>query len=144
MNFISYPLVLTPLVQQVRSCMSILEFNVYVGIWCWKQDFRIKFIKHLMRKHEARHKSSNEVNMTPRCPRTNPWRWKTPRTWTKCWILRDKELYPNHRETDVKGLHAEGRNFYKTQEVPSTKEATKWAEMGPGRPAHFEAHSCPL
>jgi hypothetical protein len=32
MNFISYPLVLTRLVQHVRSCMSVLEFNVYAGI----------------------------------------------------------------------------------------------------------------
>jgi hypothetical protein len=31
MNFISYPLVLTPFVQQVRLCMSVLEFSVYVG-----------------------------------------------------------------------------------------------------------------
>jgi hypothetical protein len=32
MNFVSYPLVLTPLVQQVRLCMSVLEFSVYEGI----------------------------------------------------------------------------------------------------------------
>jgi hypothetical protein len=31
MNFISYSLVLTPLAQQVRLCMSVLEFSVYVG-----------------------------------------------------------------------------------------------------------------
>jgi hypothetical protein len=31
MTFISYQLVLTPLVQQVCSCMSILEFSVYAG-----------------------------------------------------------------------------------------------------------------
>jgi hypothetical protein len=31
MNFISYPLVLIPLVQQVRLCMSVLEFSVYAG-----------------------------------------------------------------------------------------------------------------
>jgi hypothetical protein len=30
-TFISYPLVLTPLVWQVRSCMSVLEFSVYAG-----------------------------------------------------------------------------------------------------------------
>jgi hypothetical protein len=32
---------------------------------------------------EARYKSSIEVNMTPRSPRTNPWRRKTPRTRTE-------------------------------------------------------------
>jgi hypothetical protein len=31
MSFISYPLVLTPSVQQVRLCMSVLEFSVYAG-----------------------------------------------------------------------------------------------------------------
>jgi hypothetical protein len=31
MSFISYPLVLTPLVYQVHSCMSVLEFSVYAG-----------------------------------------------------------------------------------------------------------------
>jgi hypothetical protein len=31
MTFISYPLVLTPLVYQVHSCMSVLEFSVYAG-----------------------------------------------------------------------------------------------------------------
>jgi hypothetical protein len=31
MGFISYPLVLPPLKQQVHSCMSIWEFSVYVG-----------------------------------------------------------------------------------------------------------------
>jgi hypothetical protein len=30
-SFILYPLVLTPLVQQVHSCMSVLEFSVYAG-----------------------------------------------------------------------------------------------------------------
>jgi hypothetical protein len=30
-TFISYPLVLTPLVYQVHSCMSVLVFNVYAG-----------------------------------------------------------------------------------------------------------------
>jgi hypothetical protein len=29
MNSISYPLVLPPLVQQVSSCMLVLEFSVY-------------------------------------------------------------------------------------------------------------------
>jgi hypothetical protein len=31
MSFISYPLVLTPLIYQVHSCMSVLEFSVYPG-----------------------------------------------------------------------------------------------------------------
>jgi hypothetical protein len=30
-TFIPYPLVLTPLVQQVHLCMSVLEFSAYAG-----------------------------------------------------------------------------------------------------------------
>jgi hypothetical protein len=33
MSFILYPLVLTPLVQQVHLCMSVLEFSVYAGFY---------------------------------------------------------------------------------------------------------------
>jgi hypothetical protein len=32
MSFILYPLVLTPLIYQVHSCMSVLEFSVYAGL----------------------------------------------------------------------------------------------------------------
>jgi hypothetical protein len=32
MTFVSYPLVLTPLVEQVHLCMSVLEFSVYAGL----------------------------------------------------------------------------------------------------------------
>jgi hypothetical protein len=53
----------------------------------------------------------------------------------KCLILRDKELHLNRGEIDVKGPHAEGRILLKTREASSTKEATKWVEMGPGRSA---------
>jgi hypothetical protein len=52
----------------------------------------------------------------------------------KCWILRDKELYPNRVETNVKGPQVEGRTFWKTREAMSTKQVMRWAEMGPGQP----------
>jgi hypothetical protein len=31
MTFVSYPLVLTPMVKQVHLCMSVSEFSVYAG-----------------------------------------------------------------------------------------------------------------
>jgi hypothetical protein len=37
----------------------------------------------LWEDHEARHKSTLEVNMTTNDPRTPTWRHKTPRTWTE-------------------------------------------------------------
>jgi hypothetical protein len=30
-SFIPYPLLLTPMVEQVHVCMSVLEFSVYAG-----------------------------------------------------------------------------------------------------------------
>jgi hypothetical protein len=71
-SYILYPLVLTPLVYQVHSCMSVLEFSVYAGFWRWKQDFRDNFIKHLVQDLEAPYKSCNEANLTPRSPGTKP------------------------------------------------------------------------
>jgi hypothetical protein len=47
--------------------------------------------------------------------------------------LHDKELYPNHGQTDAKGPHADEENFQKTREASPTKEATKWVRMGLGR-----------
>jgi hypothetical protein len=49
--------------------------------------------------------------------------------------LHNKELYPNRGETDAKDPHAKEGNFQKTREVSPTKEATRWARMGPDRPA---------
>jgi hypothetical protein len=58
---------------------------------------------------EARYKSSNEVNMTPRSPRTKPEKMENSRTQSEnCRILRDKELHLIRRETDDKGPHAVG------------------------------------
>jgi hypothetical protein len=37
----------------------------------------------LLEGHEDRYKSRHKVNMTPRGPRTNLWRQKTPTTWTQ-------------------------------------------------------------
>jgi hypothetical protein len=61
---------------------------------------------------EARYKSSNEVNMTPRSPRTKPEKMETSEDPVRnCQILLDKELHLNRRETDVKGPHAVGGIF---------------------------------
>jgi hypothetical protein len=63
----------------------------------------------LWEDHGARHKSTLEMNMTPNDARTTMWRHKTPGTWTEdAEALRDKELYLNRVEDNVKGPHAEG------------------------------------
>jgi hypothetical protein len=50
-------------------------------------------------------------------------------------MLRDKELHPIRRETDDKGPHVEGEGSRRLGNWHQAKEATGWAEMGPGRPA---------
>jgi hypothetical protein len=53
--------------------MSVLEFSVYAEFWRRKQDFRDKFIKHLVtRPFEAPYKSCNEAKLTPRSLGTKP------------------------------------------------------------------------
>jgi hypothetical protein len=104
MNFISYPLVLTPLVQQVRLCMSVLEFNVYAGIYRWKKDFRVKFIKHLVTRPRSPVQVQQWSEHDSKKPKDQPVKTgnsKDPNR--KCWILRGKELHLNRGETDVKG-----------------------------------------
>jgi hypothetical protein len=54
---------------------------------------------------EARYKSSNEVNMTPRSSGTKPEKMTNSEDLA---IMRDKELHPTRRETDDKGPQAEG------------------------------------
>jgi hypothetical protein len=58
----------------------------------------------------------------------------------KVQILQDKELCPIRRETDDKGLHAEGGRIQEAREPTSRKggrrlglDGPRWA--GPGRPA---------
>jgi hypothetical protein len=47
--------------------------------------------------------------------------------------LRDKKLHPIRRETDDKGPHAEGERSRRLGNRHRAKEATGWAEVGPGR-----------
>jgi hypothetical protein len=49
--------------------------------------------------------------------------------------LQDKELCPIQRETDDKGLHAEGEASRRLGNRHHAKEAAGWAWMGPGRPS---------
>jgi hypothetical protein len=76
MNFISYPLVLTPWYKKfVCTCRfwSLLfmhDFSVE------SKTSGISSLSTSWQDLEARYKSSNEVNMTPRSPRTKPEKMK--------------------------------------------------------------------
>jgi hypothetical protein len=49
-----------------------LEFNFMQEFSIESKTFGISSSSTLEEDHEARQESSNEVNMTPRSPRTNP------------------------------------------------------------------------
>jgi hypothetical protein len=50
----------------------------------------------------------------------------------RCWTLRDKELYLNHGEDDVKGPHAEGSKSTIDREVLGSETGPNRAETGLG------------
>jgi hypothetical protein len=97
----------------------------------------------LWQDHEARHKSSNEVNMTPRSSRTKLWRQKTPRTWTEnveaCTIRSTiqtvEKLTP--RTHMQKGERSRRHEKHHRRRRP--RSGSKWAQAG--RPNPFWHHS---
>jgi hypothetical protein len=61
----------------------------------------------------------------------------------RCWTLRDKELYLNHGEDDVKGPHAEGSKSTIDREVLGSETGPNRAETGLGwwaRPVSGSVH----
>jgi hypothetical protein len=58
-------MVLTPRRYQVHSCMSTLEFTIYVGTNVKEETFEISSLSTLREDHEASHKSRHMMNMTP-------------------------------------------------------------------------------
>jgi hypothetical protein len=117
--------------------MSVLEFSVYAGIWHRKQDFRDKFIKHLV---------------------TRPWspvqvmQWskldsKKPRDQTR---KDDKLRGPTQKSAESCGTRSyvqlgeklttmahmqKGEGSRRLGNQRRAKEARNWAGMGPGRSA---------
>jgi hypothetical protein len=97
------------------------------------QDFRIKLIKHLVRrlwspiqvKQWSEHDSKKPNDQTVKEQNSKD-------LYKKCWSLRDKEPYPNRGATDANDSQAEEGKFQKTREASLTKEGMRWARMGPG------------
>jgi hypothetical protein len=109
MSFISYTLVLTPWYNKFVCACRFWSLVFMQDFSDESKTFGISSLSTSWQDLEARFKSSNEVNMTPRSPRTRPEKMKNSRDPDrKCRILRDKELHLNRRETSVKGPHAAG------------------------------------
>jgi hypothetical protein len=130
--------------------MLVLEFDVLQEFSIESKTSGWSSSSTLWEDLEARYKSSNEVNMTPRSPRNNPWRRKTPRTWTEnaesCGTrssiqTMEKLMSRAHMQ---KGEHS--RRFGKHHPWRRPRSGSKWAQACQPRlvgPAHFVAHSCP-
>jgi hypothetical protein len=119
--------------------MLVLEFDIYAGIERWKQDFRVKFNKHLMTRPWSPVQVKQWSEHDSKKPKDQPVKTKNSKDLNrKCWILRDKELHLNRGETDVKGPHAEGstsskhRNHYRGRRP---RDGLEWAQTG--RPSPF-------
>jgi hypothetical protein len=116
--------------------VSVLEFSVHAGNYRWKQDLWVKFIKHSWQDLEARYKSSNEVNMTPRSTRTKPEKMEIQRTQTENVESCETRRFIYTAEKLTSRAHMQlGQYSRRLGKQHKAKEAAGWAEVGPGRPA---------
>jgi hypothetical protein len=97
------------------------------------QDFRVKFIKNVVRRSWSQiSKPAQELQVAQGPNREGR---NSKDLDIKGWSLHDKEPYPKRRETNAKGPHAEGWRFQKTWEASLTKEAANRVGVGLGRSA---------
>jgi hypothetical protein len=144
-SFILYPLVLTPLVYQVHSCMSVLEFSVYAGFWRWKQDFRDKFIKHLVTRPWSLVQIMQWSKLDSKKPRDQtreddklrgPIQKSVEPCGTRSYVQLGEKLTTRDHMQKGEGSRRLGNQRH-------AKEAGNWAGVGPGQPAHSRAQSPP-
>jgi hypothetical protein len=85
---------------------------------------------------EARYKSSNEVNMTPRSPRTKPEKMENSEDPVrKLPNLAGQGASSNPKRNWRQGPTQLGEDFRRLEKQHRAKEDAGCAEVGPGRPA---------
>jgi hypothetical protein len=117
--------------------MSVLEFSVYAGFWRWKQDFRDKFIKHLVTRpwspvqvmqwsklDSKKHRDQTREDEKLRGPTQESARSCGTRTYVQ---LREK--------LTTRADMQKGEESRRLGNWCRAKEAGKWARVGPGRSA---------
>ena len=108
-DLISKLTILTLIIYQVCTRMWYLKFIIYAGIKHLNEDFRVKFIKHLVTRPWSPAQVKQWSEHDSKKPKDQPVKTENSKHLNrKCWILRDKELHLNRGETDVKGPHAVG------------------------------------
>jgi hypothetical protein len=126
--------------------MSILEFSVYAGFWHWKQDFRDKFIKHLVTRPWSPIQVMQWSKLDSKKPRDQA------REDYKLWEPTQKSAescgtrsYVQLKEKLTTRAHIQkGEGSRRLGNRQRAKEAGNWAGMGPvrlaqaGRPGPFQ------
>jgi hypothetical protein len=134
-SFILYPLVLTPLVYQVHSCMSVLEFSVYAGFWRRKQDFWDKFIKHLVTRPWSPVQVMQWSKLDSKKPRDQtreddklrgPIQKSAKSCRTRSYVQLEEKLMTRAHMQKGEGSRRLGNRRH-------AKETGDWAGVGPGR-----------
>jgi hypothetical protein len=117
--------------------MSVLEFSVYAGFWHWKQDFRDKFIKHLVTRSWSPVQVMQWSKLDSKKPRDQtreddklrgPTQKSAESCGTRSYIqLGEKLTTWSHMQ--------KGEGSRRLGNRRGAKEAGNWAGMGPGRSA---------
>jgi hypothetical protein len=117
--------------------MSVLEFSVYAGFWRWKQDFRDKFIKHLVTRLWSPVQVMQWSKLDSKKPKDqtredDKFRGPTQKSAESC----GTRSYVQLREKLMKWAHMQkGEGSRRHGNQRRAKEAGNWAGMGPGRSA---------
>jgi hypothetical protein len=119
--------------------MWFLKYVVYVGFKHLNDDFRVKFMKHFVRRSwsltQVKTRSEHDSKW-PEDRSMTPWNSKDPNG--RCESLSAKYPYQNREENGVKDQHAVRQRVKKTQEASGRKKGPNRAEKGLGRSAHAD------
>jgi hypothetical protein len=117
--------------------MSDLEFSVYAGFWRRKQDFRDKFIKHLVTRPWSPVQVMQLSKLDSNKPRDQTWEddklWgPTQKSAESCGTRSYVQL---GEKLTTKAYMQKGEGSRRLGNQRHAKEAGNWAWMGPGRSA---------
>jgi hypothetical protein len=117
--------------------MSVLEFSVYAGFWRWKQDFRDKFIKHLVIRPWSPVQVMQWSKLDSKKPRDqtredDKLRGPTMKIGESCGTRSYAQL---GEKLTTRAHMQKGEGSRRLGNWRRAKEVGNWAGMGPGRSA---------
>jgi hypothetical protein len=126
--------------------MSVLEFSVYAGFYCWKQDFRDKFIKLLVTRPWSPVQVMQGSKLDSKKPRDqsredDKLRWHTQKSVESCGTRSYVQL---GEKLTTRAHMQKGEGSRRLENRCRAKEVGNWAGMGlgwsaqAGRPSPFQ------